>query len=152
MVCPDCGGRKLRISRIRGIFERICTFFGVYPIKCSDCDSRFHSRIWTLSHLLFAKCPRCHKMDLAKWSDHHYNAPLGLRLKLALGACRRRCVYCRHNFASWRPLKEKYDAQKRIGRSHVRLPLATSVADLGNPVVVEPESSEGRPAMTAKRN
>ena len=125
MACPECGGRKLRLSRIRGIFERCGTIFGVYPIKCSDCSARFHSRIWNLNHLLFAKCPRCHKMDLAKWSDHHYHAPFSLRLKINLGGRRRRCVYCRHNFASWRPLKEVYNAQKRIDRSQVRTPVSS---------------------------
>jgi hypothetical protein len=123
MACPECGGRKLRLSKVRGVLERIGTIFGVYPMKCSECHERFYSRIWNISHLLFAKCPRCHKMDLSKWSDHHYHAPVSLQIQLALGAQRRRCVYCRHNFASWRPLKEVYDARRRVARSHVRTPV-----------------------------
>ena len=126
IACPSCGATKLRLSRIRGFFERLATLCGVYPIKCAACDARFHRRIWTISHLLFTKCPRCHKMDLTKWSDHHYHAPLSLRIMLAFGARRRRCVYCRYNFASWRPLKERFDAQKRIERSPVRTPVAES--------------------------
>lgn len=124
MACPSCGATKLRLSRVRGFFERLATLCGVYPIKCAGCAARFHRRIWTISHLLFVKCPRCHKMDLAKWSDHHYHAPMSIRILLALGARRRRCVYCRYNFASWRPLKERFNAQRRIDRSHVRTPVA----------------------------
>ena len=140
IACPSCGARKLRLSRVRGFLERLATLCGVYPIKCAICDARFHRRIWTISHLLFAKCSRCHKMDLAKWSDHHYHAPFSLRIKLAFGARRRRCVYCRYNFASWRPLKEEFDAQKRIERSHIRTPTAEPTQ-----VFEEEEHSQSQP-------
>ena len=125
MVCPECGARKLRISQVRGFLEWFGSICGVYPLKCAECGARFRHRIWDLSHLLFAKCPRCHKMDLAKWSDHHYNAPFSYRLKIILAGQRRRCVYCRHNFVSWRPLKEHFDMKKRIERSHVRTPVTS---------------------------
>lgn len=121
IACPDCGSKKLRLSKSRGLVEAVGTILGIYPMKCAECQVRFHGRITNLPHLIFAKCPRCHKMDLAKWSDHHYHAPFSLRLKIMLGATRRRCVYCRYNFASWRPLKERYDPQKRAGRSQVRV-------------------------------
>ena len=124
MACPECGGRKIRLSKVHGMLERIGTLFGYYPMRCHDCNSRFNNRIWSLAHLVFAKCPRCHKMDLAKWSEHYYNAPLSQRLKMTFGGQRRRCVYCRHNFVSWRPLKEPYDAQKRADRSEVRTPVS----------------------------
>lgn len=121
MVCPECGGRKLRISHLRGIIERFGSIFGIYPIKCAECHARFSHRIWNLSHILFSKCPRCHRMDLSKWSDTHYRAPFSHRLKILFGGRRMRCVYCRHNFVSWRPLKEPFDAQKRIERSPIRI-------------------------------
>ena len=124
MACPECGGRKIRLSKVHGMLERFGTLFGYYPMRCSDCAKRFKSRIWSLAHLVFAKCPRCHKMDLAKWSEHYYNAPLSQRLKMTFGGQRRRCVYCRHNFVSWRPLRERYNAQNRVNRSVVRVPVS----------------------------
>ncbi len=123
LVCPECGANKVRLCRTHNFFERLVSLCGIYPMKCAECNARFRHRIWNLSHLFYAKCPRCHKMDLARWSEHYYVVPFSARLKIVLGARRRRCVYCRNNFVSWLPLKEHFDAQKRIQRSHVRTPV-----------------------------
>jgi hypothetical protein len=47
-------------------------------------------------------------MDLSTWSEEDYRISLTTRFRLALGARRLRCEYCRVNFASFRPRKERY--------------------------------------------
>ncbi len=43
-VCAKCGSMNLSDSHRRGWIERwILTFFGIVPIRCMDCGTRFYS-------------------------------------------------------------------------------------------------------------
>lgn len=53
--------------------------------------------------LFYAKCPKCHELDLRDWQEK-YNYPAWYkRAMLFLGAKRQRCEQCRYNFVSFRP-------------------------------------------------
>lgn len=77
-------------------------------MRCQDCDRRYLAHILAPSSILFAKCPRCYRMDLSSWDQKHYHAPARIRLKVALGARRMRCEACRCNFASFRVRRRWY--------------------------------------------
>jgi len=52
-------------------------------------------------------------MELSTWSEQFYLAPLGTRLYLRMGATPYRCEFCRCNFASFRPCKERFSWRRR---------------------------------------
>lgn len=101
-VCPECGGRELRLSRTHGVVDSLGKMLGIYPIRCSGCGMRFRRRIASLLDVLYTKCPRCGKTELTSWSEEYFHPPLSYRLKILIGARRKRCNYCRYNFVSWR--------------------------------------------------
>jgi hypothetical protein len=102
-ACPKCGSRFLSESKPRA-GERKTWFSG--PVRCKDCNTRFITKTFVLSDLRWARCPRCFRMDLNRWTGRTYDPPLRVALKTALGAKRWRCEYCRLNFASFRDRKE----------------------------------------------
>ncbi len=69
--------------------------------------------------MLWARCPRCWRTDLATWSEEDYRAPAVQNLRIALGAHRFRCEYCRVNFTSFRPRMERYRRQRKPARAAV---------------------------------
>ncbi len=111
--CPVCKSRNLRYSRTRSIVERIWTFFGVHPLRCRDCQSRFIERTWRIATMKYARCPRCWRLDLSRWSINDYYTSAWTRILLRLGGHPYRCEYCRTNFVSFRRRKERYRAHKR---------------------------------------
>ena len=122
-TCPSCGATKFRLSKARGVWERFLQVFGYNPFRCVNCEERFKLRIWSFDHLLYAKCPRCHRMDLSRWSTTRYNASTGTNLRIAMGAKPVRCEYCRCNFASWKAVKERFSYTKRAERSQILIPV-----------------------------
>jgi endogenous inhibitor of DNA gyrase (YacG/DUF329 family) len=121
--CPSCGSNKFRMSKVRGLVERFGLLLGYQPARCLACEERIRIRIWSFEHLIFAKCPRCHRMDLTKWSTSRYRPDSTTNLKLTFGAKPVRCEYCRCNFASWKAVKEKFSYSKRAGRSQILIPV-----------------------------
>ncbi len=113
ITCPKCGSRYLRPSRVRNASEALARLRLVYPLRCMDCQARFSVRTFVWKDLFFARCPRCRRMDLNTWSGRTYtNPPFQVTLKIALGAKRWRCEYCRLNFASFRKRKEIFTFQR----------------------------------------
>lgn len=106
--CPQCGGRRLRLSHIRNGGERFRSLLGFVPVRCRECGHRFSSSLWQFGQWRYARCPRCCRLDLGTWSEKHYLVPWTMKLMLALGAKKYRCETCRHNFASFRGLKERF--------------------------------------------
>jgi hypothetical protein len=98
---------------VRGVVERLQSLAGILPFRCRQCGTRFRTLIWDLRSWRYARCPKCLGTELSRWSEHYYNAPLGDRLLVGLGATRYRCELCRHNFASFRACKEKFSWKKR---------------------------------------
>lgn len=61
-----------------------------------------------VTKLLWAKCPRCYRMDLSTWDPKYYRVGGWTAFQLAIGAHRWRCEACRCNFASFRQRQRKY--------------------------------------------
>ncbi len=40
-ACPHCECARVRRSRRRNLGERLISWCGLYPFKCSDCERRF---------------------------------------------------------------------------------------------------------------
>lgn len=40
-ACPACGGRLVRRSMRRGVFDHIKSLFGIWPYRCILCNTRF---------------------------------------------------------------------------------------------------------------
>jgi len=106
--CPECGSKRLRISKVRGFRGRIRSMVGVLPFRCKKCERKFDSAIWSLSAIRYARCPKCLRMELSTWSEQYYNPPFTTLMKLRFGATPYRCDFCRCNFASFRACKERY--------------------------------------------
>lgn len=42
MICPNCKSQDVSRSHRRKGFERLISFFGIYPFRCFDCRNRFY--------------------------------------------------------------------------------------------------------------
>jgi hypothetical protein len=74
-----------------------------------DCKSRFFAPTIVWADLFYARCPLCNRMDLNGWTGKTFtNPPAWVAFKVALGARKLRCEYCRLNFASFRKRKEVF--------------------------------------------
>ncbi len=111
-VCPSCGTRDVRLAQSHGFSEALLEFFGVYPLRCKRCETRFQAKVWKLSQVVYARCPRCYRTELSTWSEQYYNPALGTILKLRIGATPYRCEFCRCNFASFRACQERFSWRK----------------------------------------
>lgn len=109
----------MRTSRSRSLSGKFLNLLGIAAFRCQNCDHRFRASIWRIRQAFYAKCDRCHRMDLSKWNTDHYNPPLGTRIAVACGAKAVRCEYCRHNFWSFRRVKVVFSLLKRYERSPI---------------------------------
>src|SRR5260370_2553014 len=108
MECPNCGSRFLRPSKPRNFQEQLRSWWFVMPVRCDHCQHRFVTDTLGLTYIAFARCPKCHRMDLNTWTGENHQ-PRGIaRIKVMLGANRFRCEYCRLNFASFRKRREVF--------------------------------------------
>lgn len=123
LACPKCNSDEVRLSRRRLALRRVLRIFGIYHFRCEDCGQLFLSNIHSLSRLIFANCPTCHRMDLSRWSRNYYSPGWLTRAMLSIGAKPVRCEYCRNNFWSFRFIREKFSKEKRFARSQVVTPV-----------------------------
>lgn len=105
--CPECGSRRFKVLPVRSLGDRMGEYLGSFRLKCADCGCHY-KKTWRVLDYLYAKCPRCLRTDLTVWTEQYYRPPFGIALKIAFGARRRRCEACRHNFASFRFVKSRY--------------------------------------------
>ena len=119
IACSRCGSESVRTSRSRSLSGKALNLLGVAAFRCQNCDHRFRAGIWRIRQAFYAKCTRCHRMDLSKWNTDHYSPPLGTRIAVACGAKAVRCEYCRHNFWSFRRVKVVFSLLKRYERSPI---------------------------------
>ena len=117
----------MRTSRSRSLSGKFLNLLGIAAFRCQNCDHRFRASIWRIRQAFYAKCDRCHRMDLSKWNTDHYNPPLGTRIAVACGAKAVRCEYCRHNFWSFRRVKVVFSLLKRYERSPIVFESANEV-------------------------
>lgn len=143
ITCSRCGSESVRTSRSRSLSGKALNLVGIFPFRCLDCDHRFRASIWRAGQMLYAKCTRCHRMDLSKWNTDHYNPPFATRLAVACGAKAVRCEYCRHNFWSFRRVKVPFSQSARSERSPIVIPTTEDhLLDDGS-FTVEPENHPG---------
>lgn len=122
VLCPACGGDDVRVSRRRGVFERVKSIFGLYPLRCRCCKYRFTYGLLEFRYWYYAKCPKCYSIELGTWSEEHYDVPVWVRLLLRLGASRHRCQRCRCNFIGFRPRKGRFSGRKGRESSWITKP------------------------------
>jgi hypothetical protein len=108
LACPHCGGKNVRFARVRKASERLSSLVGIRPVRCRDCRTRFVSRLWKPSDLIYARCPQCWNMRLSTWSTSHYHVPAARGFLMFFGANPYRCESCRHNFVSFLGRKYRY--------------------------------------------
>ncbi len=108
LTCPNCGSRDAKVARRRGFKEIIEGIFGVYPLRCRRCKTRWLTSMWESAAFLYARCPKCYRQELTMWNEKFYNAGRAVSLKLRLGAKPLRCAACRCNFASFKRRKGKF--------------------------------------------
>jgi predicted Zn-ribbon and HTH transcriptional regulator len=113
-TCPSCNSKNIRRSRYLNLKERLGALVNVYPFRCRDCGERFHADVLMLKRLIYAKCPRCLRMELSTWSHQTYPTSWQ-NLLVLLGAQRYRCSTCRFNFVAFRPCLK--NTRKRRRRS-----------------------------------
>jgi len=106
--CPQCGSHNVRSSEVHGLLEQLGRLFGYVPLRCRDCDKRFSFALHDIRNSIYARCPRCYRLDLSRWEPDHYRVTLFSRLMLRVGAKAHRCQACRCNFVSFRPAKMRY--------------------------------------------
>jgi hypothetical protein len=106
-VCPSCGARDARVAHARGIYENLLELVGVYHLRCRSCQTRFRTALLRPTEVVYARCPKCYRMELSTWSRQYYNPDFTTRFKLGLGATPYRCEFCRCNFASFRACRER---------------------------------------------
>jgi predicted Zn-ribbon and HTH transcriptional regulator len=108
LACPKCGSRNLRPAHYRNNDERMNALRFIAPLRCKDCRTRFVSKTIFLNELFYARCPKCDRMDLNGWTGKTHQPRGWTAVKVALGAHKWRCEYCRMNFASFRNRKESF--------------------------------------------
>jgi hypothetical protein len=108
LSCPKCGTRDVRVSHKTSMWEEVRALFGVYPLRCRKCRTRWKTSVWADGAWKFARCPRCYRQDLSTWSEQYYHPPRWTVILLRCGATPYRCPACRCNFASFRACKEKH--------------------------------------------
>lgn len=143
-ACPKCGSRYLRPSRTRNASEQIGTLRLLSPFRCLDCKERFFAPSFVWADLFHARCPRCHRMDLNGWTGKTYtNPPFWVAVKVALGARKFRCEYCRLNFASFRRRKEVFTFKrwKKFGKQAEEHPVRAKSSERRAQAQREPDRS-----------
>jgi hypothetical protein len=128
LACPKCGTREIRVSRRKGLMERLKGSLGIYPLRCRRCRHRWLTSVWASGAWRFARCPRCYRQDLTTWSEQYYHPPRWVVFQLRMGATPYRCAACRCNFASFRPCKEKFSWR----HEHKPEPAISVSRDAGN--------------------
>ena len=83
--------------------EFLFSAVGVLPWRCTACETRFHARAIPLRHLLYTRCGTCGNLELQRIAVEKV---LGVTSIVGrwLGLPAVRCVPCRNNFFSLRPM------------------------------------------------
>jgi MoaA/NifB/PqqE/SkfB family radical SAM enzyme len=92
-------------------------------------------------------------MDLNGWTGKTYtNPPFVVALKVALGARKLRCEYCRLNFASFRRRKEAFTFKrwKKFGKQAEERSAPAISSEPTAQAQGEPDKSKPLPLVTAR--
>jgi hypothetical protein len=122
LACPSCGTRDVRVSHPHGLGEYLKYLAGVFRLRCRRCDNRWETSLWANRSWKYARCPRCYRQELTKWTAQYYSPTRWTRFLLRIGASPRRCPACRCNFASFRPQKKDFSWRHQIRETIPQLP------------------------------
>jgi len=114
LTCPNCGTRDVRVSSPQGLVQNLKSLVGVSRMRCRRCSNRWQTSAWANRSWKYARCPRCFRQELTKWTAQYYSPTRWTRLLLKMGASPRRCPACRCNFASFRPQKEDFSWRHQV--------------------------------------
>ena len=141
LTCPKCEGKRPRLSKIRGFKEQLLSVFGTYPVRCEDCGNRFYDSVLRLTDAIFARCPKCYRMDLSSWEQKYYSTTRWARFMLLVGGRRLRCEACRCNFVSFRLTKER--STFRTSKNGVTNAIVNGIDHNGLPYELNPDGTRG---------
>jgi hypothetical protein len=114
LACPNCGTRDVKVSHPQGLVQYIKNFFGISPLRCRRCSNRWETSVWADGSWKYARCPRCYRQELTKWTMQYYNPPRWTRFLLRVGASPRRCPACRCNFATFKPARGNFEWRHQV--------------------------------------
>lgn len=114
LACPNCGTRDVRVSHPQGLVQHLKNFVGVSGLRCRRCSNRWETSVWADGSWKYARCPRCYRQELTKWTIQYYKPSRWTRFLLRIGASPRRCPACRCNFASFKPQKAIFAWQHQV--------------------------------------
>jgi hypothetical protein len=103
MNCPVCQAVVCRRSRRRSALDFVFSAAGVFPWRCSACETRFYARVTPLRRSFYARCDLCGNLELQRISAEKISGWMSIAGRwLRVPALR--CVPCRYKFFSVRPL------------------------------------------------
>lgn len=105
MTCSICNKPGARRSRRQTVADHLISVFGIYPWRCSECHSRFRSRLMPLSYSFRAHCPFCGNLELRRIAPEFVDSPFAALWKI-LRIPALRCDPCRYKYFSLLPLRE----------------------------------------------
>lgn len=111
--CPECGSIDVRLSHWKNTWEKTLDLFGVTAVRCLTCGHRWKRSIFRVREFLYARCPRCFRLELGTWDETYYRVPSSWKILTGLGAKKVRCHACRHNFISFRLVKNRVRSDGR---------------------------------------
>ena len=138
LACPNCGTRDVRVAHPQGMVQFVKGFLGISGLRCRRCNSRWETSVWAQGSWKYARCPRCYRQELTKWTAQYYHPSRWTRFLLRVGASPRRCPVCRCNFASFKPQKETFS-----WRHQVRAELAPLTRNHATTVMVAEHTPPG---------
>ncbi len=86
LACPNCGARDARVSKLMGPVQYLKHFFGVSALRCRRCETRWETSVWANGSWKYARCPRCYRQELTKWTMQFYHPTRWTRFLLRIGA------------------------------------------------------------------
>jgi hypothetical protein len=105
VACPECQSLDVRTSAHRHFGEKLLELLGYTPMRCQQCHCRWRESVWKFTEMLYARCPRCYRLDLTTWEETYYHVGFWAKLKVSCGGKKVRCKVCRHNFVSFGRVK-----------------------------------------------
>jgi putative FmdB family regulatory protein len=105
MTCPVCKCKEARRSRRQNLADNLLSVMGIYPWRCTKCETRFYARVRSLSDSLHAHCPICGNPDLQRIAAEHVDTTFAfVWRRLSIPAYR--CEPCRYKYFSIRPWRQ----------------------------------------------
>jgi hypothetical protein len=104
----------VRVAHAHGLGEFLKGLVGLSKLRCRRCNTRWQTSVWSDGSWKYARCPRCYRQELTKWTTHYYHPPRWTNFLLRLGARAHRCEACRCNFASFKSRKGSFSWRHQV--------------------------------------